>query len=168
MIGTISILCPPMPVLNTGLPKILGMRIKRARSDREAQELRCTGYIEIGGRQIGFMPVESDHAFRFPKCRVYNVKVGQWMVEPVVAWGRTVLGEEIQISYPQEPIFRTEEGMVAQPIKNHVWDSYVYVDGIRHPIEAGLPKAVGKPDDGFFGLFSYLVEQVEIHGTIGV
>lgn len=169
--GTIEINCPAMPVLNTGLPKFLGMRINLPGTDREAQEIKCTGRIILGGRVVEFMPVESDFAFRFPKCRVYRIRKGRWMVVPVIAWGRTILGEEIQISYPEESILRKGNlwsgSMIAQPIQNYLQNSYVYIDGIRHQIDAPLPEAEGKPNDGKFGLDSYLVEAVRIDGTVG-
>ena len=149
MKGTIHIHCPEMPVLNTGW----GIW-----SDREAQELPCTGHLVVDGRWIDLVD------FKFPKCKVTNIAWGEWLVDEVTASGRLSDGGTISIEYPPEPVVRKGRNMVALAIPN-IGSKVVLGNGLEGRVKAPLPEAIGRPE-GWFGLKKFIVDAVDIKGTV--
>lgn len=146
------------------------------KSDRRAVELPCTGEIVLATGQVFEL-----QGFYFASCLVKFVRPGLWMVDPVIASGVIRGGGKIEIHYPEEPVLREGNLMVAQPIPNIVTRSYAELPGEafvsssgvktrslkRCKVIAGLPRAEGEPQ-GIFGLGyrQYIVEEVDIYGTV--
>lgn len=158
MVDTIFILCPPMPVNNTGW----GLR-----SDRRAIELLCSGHVVISGFTIPFSS-NPERAFRFESCLVKWKKVGQWTVDPVMSWGYLADGSYIEMHWPEEPVIRRGLLMEAQPIDCLASRSfYKALDGTKYRIQSTMPASIGRPQ-GIFGLgmFQYIVDEVKIEGIL--
>lgn len=148
MLRSLTIQCPPMGATNTGYWFQPG-------ADRITDELVCRGEIENVCKLT----------ITFPPCRVYRIKAGQWMVEPVIAKGKLDTGEYIQISYPEEPVLRSGRDMFAQPVNSIDGKSYVLMRDLwRAQVKSKLPLAKSSPVG--LGLTKYIVEAVTLPGFV--
>ena len=144
----LTIHCPEMAVRNTGY-------FWQLTADRLTDELECRGEIEQG---FGWFTIT------FPPCRVKYISPGRWMVDAVVARGYLDSGEYIAIAFPEEPVVRRLDKLVALRVPSIREQSFVALRDGRRYIETELPDAEATPVG--FGMRTYIVEAVTIEGTV--
>ncbi len=141
--------CPEMAVRNTGY-------FWQLTAERLTDELECRGAIE------GLGPL----TITFPPCRVKYISPGKWMVDAVIARGSLDSGQYIQIGFPEEPVVRRLDKLVALRVPSIREQSYLVTDNGRRYIECELPEAEATPVG--LGMRAYIVEAVTIEGEVEI